>query len=145
MIGTSKIVVRYAETDQMGVTHHAVYPVWYEVARTDLIKQIGITYSEMERMGVMTPLIDLSCHYAGTTRYEDELEVQVQVSRLTPARIEFSYEIYKVGADRPCNTGKTVHAWVDTKSFRPINLKKHYPDLYHKIEAIAQSQAGENV
>lgn len=65
----STVVVRYAETDQMGVVHHAVYPVWYEVARTDCIKKIGVTYAELERMGVMTPVVDLNCHYSGSAYY----------------------------------------------------------------------------
>ncbi|MBC8570624.1 acyl-CoA thioesterase [Zongyangia hominis] len=133
MISESRITVRYAETDQMGVTHHAVYPIWYEVARTDFIKQLGITYSEMERMGVMTPLIELTCHYHGVTRYEDELVVRVTIGRLTPARIQFCYEIYHVGEERPCNTGSTTHAWVDAATFRPINMKRKFPDLYEKM------------
>lgn len=71
MIHHTSIVVRYAETDQMGIVHHAVYPVWYEVARTELIRQIGIPYSQMEAMGVMTPLVELKSRYKGVTRYED--------------------------------------------------------------------------
>ena len=69
MISKSQVVVRYAETDQMGIAHHANYPIWYEIARTDLIKNIGMTYSEMEHMGVMTPLVELGCRYIGTAHY----------------------------------------------------------------------------
>ena len=54
-VSKSRIVVRYAETDQMGIAHHANYPVWFEVARTDLIKTIGITYTELEEMGRCAP------------------------------------------------------------------------------------------
>lgn len=135
MISKSHIVVRYAETDQMGITHHAVYPVWYEVGRTDCIKTIGITYSQMEKMGVMTPLVDLHCHYKGVTCYEDELTVCVSIGQLSPARIEFLYEIYRKGEDKPCNTGSSLHAWVDSHTFRPINMRKKFPDLYAAIAA----------
>ncbi|MEG0230260.1 MAG: thioesterase family protein, partial [Oscillospiraceae bacterium] len=69
----TKIVARYAETDQMGVVHHSVYPIWYEVARTEFIKHIGISYSQMEKMGVMTPLAHLQCDYKNATKYEDEV------------------------------------------------------------------------
>lgn len=69
MKSRSRIIVRYAETDQMGVVHHAVYPVWYEVARTDFIKQVGMTYSQMEQMGIMLPLIELQCRYLLPAHY----------------------------------------------------------------------------
>ena len=59
MKSESKIVARYAETDQMGIVHHSVYPVWYEVARTDFIKQVGMTYTQMEQIGIMLPLVEL--------------------------------------------------------------------------------------
>ena len=63
MISETKIIARYAETDKMGIVHHSVYPVWYEVARTEGIKKIGISYSEMEKLGIMTPLSELNCKY----------------------------------------------------------------------------------
>lgn len=132
MISETKLTVRYAETDQMGVTHHAVYPVWYEAARADYMKQLGYSYSKLEQDGIMAPVIDLSCHYAGATRYEDELTVRTWISRITPARVEFTYEVYKAGESSPCNFGKTVHAWVDKETFRPLSLKKQVPVLYEK-------------
>ena len=63
MHSKSYITVRYAETDRMGVAHHANYPVWYEIGRTDFIKLFDTTYTEMEEAGVMTPLLNLTCHY----------------------------------------------------------------------------------
>ena len=62
MTSVTAITVRYNETDRMGITHHAVYPVWYEQARTDFIKKLGISSSQVEQLGVMLPLVDLSCH-----------------------------------------------------------------------------------
>ena len=111
-----QVVVRYAETDQMGIAHHANYPIWYEIARTDLIKNIGMTYSEMEHMGVMTPLVELGCRYIGTAHYEDILTVEASIAELSPARIRFSYRIFKEGEDKPINTGSTLHLWVDAKT-----------------------------
>ena len=78
----SNIVVRYAETDQMGIAHHSVYAVWYEVARSDFIKQIGMTYSEMEKEGVMTPVVELTSKYRLPACYEDELTIEVSIGRL---------------------------------------------------------------
>ena len=124
MVSKTKIIARYAETDQMGIIHHSVYPVWYEAARTDFIKQAGMTYSEMEQAGVMLPLLELGCTYKSSAYYEDELTICTRVTKLTPSRIEFGYEVYR------------KHAWTTT-SLKPINMKKHFPEIL----AIAQKAA----
>lgn len=133
MISTSNITVRYAETDQMQIVHHSVYPVWYEVARTDFIKKIGMTYSAMEKKGILLPLINLQCNYKGATYYEDELIIESSIKTLTPIKIEFLYKVYRKGEDKPVNIGSTLHAWVD-KNMKIINMKKHHPDIYEMIE-----------
>lgn len=132
MITKSHIVARYAETDQMGIIHHSVYAVWYELARTDFIKQIGMSYSQMEEMGVMLPLIELNCKYLQATRYEDELTVETRIVNLTPVRIEFGYTIYKKGIERAMSTGSTLHVWTD-KNLLPMNMRKRYPEIYQSI------------
>ena len=135
MISETKIVVRYAETDRMGIVHHSVYPIWYEAARTDAIKKIGITYSALEKNGIMTPLAELNCKYIFPAEYEDVLTIKVDISKLTPARIVFCYEVYKDGIEKPINTGSTVHAWVG-KDLKPINLKRQFPDIYEKVSKL---------
>lgn len=128
MKSESKIVARYAETDQMGIVHHSVYPVWYEVARTDFIKQVGMTYTQMEQIGIMLPLVELGCHYMRPTHYEDEVVVETTIEELTPVKIRFCYEVY----DREhqlLNRGFTLHAWTNLE-LRPINMKKHFPEVF---------------
>ena len=110
-LGT-KIVVRYAETDQMGVAHHSVYPIWYEAARTEYIKAFGMSYSQMEQMGIMLPLVELSSRYIRPAHYEDELKVTVSVRLLTRVKIEFYYEVWNQKGEL-INTGTTLHAWTD--------------------------------
>ncbi|MDD5953268.1 MAG: thioesterase family protein [Oscillospiraceae bacterium] len=135
----SQVCVRYAETDQMGVVHHAVYPVWFELARTDFIKTIGMTYSKMEEMGILMPVAELTCRYRIPARYEDELTVETYIQRITPARIVFGYRIYKT--DDPEQTvmveGTSTHAWADA-NLHPMNMKKAYPSLYGQIAELAQ-------
>ena len=133
-----KVTVRYAETDKMGITHHSVYPIWYELARTEMIKNIGITYTEMENEGIMLPLSELSCKYMIPSTYEDELTIRVKISKFTPARIVFNYETYKEGIEKPIATGSTIHAWADSKTLKPINFKKHFPEYYKKIEKLIE-------
>lgn len=135
MISETKIVVRYAETDRMGIVHHSVYPIWYEAARTEAIKKIGMSYSNLEKNGIMTPLVELNCRYISPAEYEDVLRIEVEISKLTPARVVFNYKVYKVGAEKPINTGSTTHAWVG-KDLKPINLKKQYPDIFEKVSEL---------
>ena len=135
MISETKVEVRYAETDRMGIVHHSVYPIWYELARTEAIKQTGMTYSAMEELGIMTPLAELNCKYISPAEYEDILTIKVGISKLTPARIVFEYEVFKEGIDHPINTGNTVHAWVG-KDLRPLNLKKQFPEIFEKISKL---------
>ena len=133
MISKSIVKVRYAETDKMGIVHHSVYPIWFELARTDLAEQAGFSYSKMEEMGVMLPLVELNCKYNRPAYYEEELMVTATVSKLTPARIVFSYSVYRNGEEKPLCTGDTVHAIVN-REMRPINTKKQFPEIYATME-----------
>ena len=135
----SHVCVRYAETDQMGVVHHAVYPIWFELARTDFIKVIGLTYSQMEQDGILLPVAELTACYRIPAKYEDELTVETHIEKITPARIVFGYRIYQ--DNDPEKTvmveGTSTHAWVD-RTMRPMNMKKIHPELYSKIAALAE-------
>lgn len=133
MITTSHVTARYAETDQMQVIHHAVYPVWYEVGRTEFIRQAGLPYSEMEKQGIMTPLTSLTCNYRLPCVYEDTIAIETKLSKLTPSRLSFQYTLYKNGETVPFHTGETHHGWVDATTFLPMNVKKHFPEIYEQI------------
>ena len=133
MIHQTKISPRYAETDQMGIIHHAVYPIWYEVARTEFLHAIDIDYAELERHGLRAPLIELNVQYKGVTRYDQPLVVETRINKLSASRIWFYYEVFVEGQDKPVNNGCTVHAW--TNLLKPINMKKHYPEAYQKLFA----------
>ena len=136
MHSRTKLVVRYAETDRMGIVHHSNFPVWYEMGRSDYIKMFGISYSEMENSGVMTPLRNLNCHFKLPAQYEDELIVRTWCTAITASRIEFSYTVKRIesdGSEIEIGYGSTEHAFVDSKTFRPCNIRKKIPDLYEKI------------
>lgn len=136
MHSRTKLVVRYAETDRMGIVHHSNFPVWYEMGRSDYIKMFGISYSEMENSGVMTPLRNLNCHFKLPAQYEDELIVRTWCTAITASRIEFSYTVKRIEPDESeieIGYGSTEHAFVDSKTFRPCNIRKRIPDLYEKI------------
>jgi acyl-CoA thioester hydrolase len=107
---TTTIRVRYAETDQMGVVYYANYLVWFEVARTDLLRQLGWTYREMEGSGVRLPVIEARCTYHRPTRYDDELEVRTTGRLVSAVRMEFIYEVVQAPDGIIAATGLTQHA-----------------------------------
>ena len=139
MASQSIITVRYAETDCMGVVHHAVYPVWFEIARTDYIKNASISYSEMEKRGVMLPVTGISCKYRIPAKYDDKIIVTAKITRYTPARIEFSYTCTREGSGEILTEGTSSHAFVDACTFKPLNIKKALPDVYDRIEQEAKA------
>lgn len=135
MISETKIEVRYAETDQMGIVHHSNYAVWFEQARTEFIRSLGMTYTEMEKGGVMMPLTRLDTIYKIPAHYEDTVLIDTRVSKLTPIRIRLEYEVRRADTEKPLSFGATEHAFVDSTTFMPVNLKRRMPELYAKMDA----------
>lgn len=138
MHSRTKITVRYAETDRMGIVHHSNFPIWYEVGRTDYIKMFGTSYTEMEEAGVMTPLLNLTCHFGLPALYEDELIIRTKIIMISAARVTFSYTVKRIEKDSTeteLGYGTTEHGFVDSKTFKPCNVKKRLPELYKKISA----------
>jgi acyl-CoA thioester hydrolase len=117
----SRLRVRYAETDKMGVVYYANYLVWFEVGRADLLRSLGWTYREMETDGVSLPVIEAHCEYLRPARYDDEIEVRTEGRMLSPVRMEFQYQIVKAADGTVAASGRTVHASLDP-SGRPCRL-----------------------
>ncbi len=125
---TIDIRVRYAETDKMGVVYYSNYFIWFEIGRCELLRTIGRSYRQMEAEGIGLPVIEAHCEYRSPARYDDELQVRTTGRLLSPARVEFEYEIC-----RPCDgtinaTGRTVHAAIDTNG-RPCRLPDYIREL----------------
>jgi acyl-CoA thioester hydrolase len=119
--GTSKLRVRYAETDQMGVVYHANYLVWLEVGRTDLLRDIGWTYSALEASGIFLPVIEAHCEYRRPARYDDEIEVRTEGRLLSAVRLEFTYDVVLARDGTTSVVGYTRHAAL-TRDRRPCRL-----------------------
>ncbi|WP_132706111.1 acyl-CoA thioesterase [Winogradskyella wandonensis] len=114
----TKIRVRYGETDQMGVVYHANYASYFEVGRTEWLRQYGITYKSMEDSGIMLPVISLEIKYKNSARYDDLLTVVTSIKKLPKARIEFDYELINENGDLLA-TGHTALVFIDMKRNRP--------------------------
>ncbi len=134
-VSETYLTVRYAETDMMGIVHHSRYYPWFEVARTDFIKKIGMTYTEMEKMGILLPLTETAAKYYYGLKYEDEVVVKCKLTKLTVARCEFEYGVYKLPEMKLMTTGKTVHGFIN-RDFVPINMKKQYPEIWRKMSEL---------
>ena len=119
MLRSTRVRVRYAETDRMGVVYYANYFVWFEIGRTDWLRDTGQSYREMEVDGVQLPVIEAHCEYRRPAKYDDDLEIRTRATLLTPVRIRFDYEI--VRGDEALVTGHTIHAALDPRG-RPCRL-----------------------
>ena len=125
----SRIRVRYAETDQMGVVYYANYLVWFEVGRTDLLRGAGWSYKDMEAEGYGLPVIEARCQYRESAKYDDELDVRTTGQLLSPVRVQFRYEIVRGADGVVLATGMTEHASLD-RNGRPCRLPARIRQLF---------------
>jgi acyl-CoA thioester hydrolase len=125
----TRVRVRYAETDRMGVVYYANYFVWFEVGRTDWLRQTGWTYREMERDGISLPVIEAQCEYRQPARYDDEIEIATNGTLVTPVRVRFDYALSRAGDDTAIAAGHTVHAAVDPEG-RPCRLPDRVREMF---------------
>lgn len=125
---TTRVRVRYADTDRMGVVYYANYLVWFEVARTEWLRAAGWTYRQMEEDGVALPVIEAHCDYRQPARYDDEVDVAARATLITPVRIRFDYEVTRADDAMLSAAGYTVHAAVDG-SGKPCRLPARVREL----------------
>jgi acyl-CoA thioester hydrolase len=128
-VTTSTIRVRYAETDKMGVVYYANYLVWFEVGRTDWLRDTGSTYRSMEEDGIQLPVIEAHCEYRQGARYDDEVEIRTRAKKLSPVRVQFDYEAVRRADGVVLATGHTVHAAID-RAGRPMRMPDRLKDLF---------------
>ena len=132
-IKSTELKVRYAETDQMGVVHHAVYPIWFEACRTDFMEQLGYPYSRIEEEGFMTPLIKLDVNYKSGAKYGDTVLVDAKITELGLIKCTFSYTVKRKSDGALLATGSTTLACCD-RNLKIINLKTACPEVYALLE-----------
>ena len=131
-IHETELTVRYCETDQMGIVHHSRYYPWFEVARTEFFASSGIRYSEIEKQGIMLPLLETHCRYIVPARYEDEVIIKTSIAYLSPVKITFQYDAVRKRDSVLLAHGETILVFTDT-DFKPINLKKRNPSLWEYV------------
>ena len=128
-IACTRLRVRYADTDKMGVVYYANYLVWFEVGRTEWLRQAGFSYREVEQSGIVLPVIEVHCQYRQPARYDDEIEIRSRGDLLSRVRVKFEYEIVRHRDGVVAAVGHTVHASVDSAG-RPTRLPARVRELF---------------
>ena len=120
--GHTTVRVRYPETDRMGVAYHAHYLVWFELGRTELMRDMASAYGDLEEnRGIYFPVVRVEARYLEPARYDDILEVSTRLTRVGGARVRFEYAIARQGSKEVLATGFTEHAAVG-RDGRPKRL-----------------------
>jgi len=129
-----EITVRYAETDQMGVVHHSVYPVYFEAGRTDFFSRHILPYSELERRGIWAPVINFTCDLVGVAHYEDALLIITEPERFTSARLTFRYRAVQKKSGETVARGTSTHTFISPDR-KILRLNRH-PELYTLLTTV---------
>lgn len=122
-----KLRVRYSETDKMGYCYYGVYAQYFEVGRTDLLRQFGLTYRQIEENGIMLPVLSLNVKYIKPAYYDDELTIKTTIQKMPSARIEFNYEIYNQ-QNELLTIADTTLVFIDEKTRKPIKAPAYFLD-----------------
>ncbi len=126
----TKLRVRYAETDRMGYAYYGNYAIYFEVARVEALRAIGITYKSLEDEGVLLPVVEFHINYFLPAHYDDELEIRTIIPQMPTARIRFEYETFR--NDELLNKAWTELVFVNKESRRPMKCPDDVLDRLDK-------------
>ena len=131
LLSESHIDVRYPDCDPMGIVHHAVYPIWYEIARMDFFSAVGYPYEAMNKEGINPPMVNLNLQYAAPVRYPGHVTVRTACTLCQGKKLELRYAVYQDGSPRPVATATSFHIWTgpDMKS---LDMSQK-PEIYQKL------------
>ena len=119
----AKVRVRYAETDQMGYCYYGNYATFYEVARVDALRKIGISYNELEKQNFQMPVLDFNIKYIKPAYYDEELTILCKIPLIPKVRIKFDYESFNQKKEM-INFGSTTLVFIDKLTKKPVNCPK---------------------
>ena len=129
--------VQYYETDKMGITHHSNYIRWMEEARVDFLEKIGWDFAKLESLGVVSPVVSISCDYKHPTIFAERVIIEIKVLELR-ASLKFGYEMKNQEGVTVCR-GTSQHVLLNTEG-KMIRTKKEYPGLYEALSAHLEVQ-----
>jgi acyl-CoA thioester hydrolase len=124
----TSIRVRYGETDQMAYVYYGNYAMYYEVARVESLRKLGVTYRELEASGIMMPVLENHSKFLGPARYDELLRIVTTIREKPTVKIKFEYEIFNE-QNKLINQGETLLVFVDTKTGRPVRT----PEMMSRV------------
>jgi acyl-CoA thioester hydrolase len=124
---STKLRVRYGETDQMGYMYYGNYAEFYEVGRVEMLRSLGLTYSGMEESGIMMPVLELNCKYLKPALYDEEITIKVIMNEMPRIKIHFKYELYNE-KQQLINIGETSLIFINMKTSRPCTAPQGFLD-----------------
>ncbi len=133
--------VNYYETDQMGIVHHSNHIRYFEEARLFWMEEYGILYSELEKMGIVVPVISVDCQYKIPLRYGDCVGIKVCLVRFDGIKLKFAYEIADPGTGKIHAEGQSSHCFLNA-DMKPILIRKKQPEIYQKVVAALKEDGG---
>lgn len=125
--------INYYETDKMQVVHHSNYIRFLEECRMDFMRQVGLDYEKIEELGMMIPVMSVSCNYKNPVRFGDEIIIIPRLESFRGVKFAMSYKIYSSDYSVLHNEATSEHCFLDF-DFIPVRLKKEYPDIYEKMK-----------
>ena len=131
-------IVQYYETDKMGITHHSNYIRWMEEARVDFLSQIGWDFAKLEAMGIVSPVLSVSCDYKLPTGFSDKVTIKVTVKEFKGVKLFLGYEMKNEEGKIVC-TGTTSHAFLNTEG-KPIRMKQEFPELFETLCSLVEEE-----
>ena len=139
------IKVRYAETDMMGVVYHANYLLYFEEARTDFLDKVGFPFIEFEKRGYLCPVYAVDLQYGEPLRYGEDAFVLTTVAENRPTKTTYLQQVFRAGADpavdKPLVSGHVTACIVEKETFKPISIKRRFPELFDYYQSIVEAGA----
>lgn len=132
--------VQYYETDQMKVVHHSNYIRWFEEARTDFLEKSGFSYAWMEEQGIIIPVLSVSAEYKAMVHYGEDVLIKPTVTGFNGVKLLLSYEVRQDRTGELTTTGTSCHCFLD-REYRPLRLKKEFPQVYMMFASCLEGQA----
>jgi acyl-CoA thioester hydrolase len=124
----SKFTVRYSETDRMGYLYYGHYAAYFEVARVEALRELGIVYKDLEDEGIILPVRTFNIHYKVPAHYDDLVEIQTRIKQFSGTRILFHFESFR--NDTLLNTAEVELVFVDKNTGRPCKAPEHIVRLF---------------
>ena len=133
-IGETKVRVRYGETDQMGIAYYGNYASYFEVGRVETLRNIGLSYREIEENGIMLPVSEFSVKYLNPIKYDDVITIKTKLSSVLGARLTFEYDMFNSN-NVLCAQAHTVLVFIDKESRRPVKAPNYFLEKLKKYES----------